>query len=234
MCSAHRPPQHTLWSRSAHTAERLHRRTAPPIRSGEDLGLRPCRDIPPVRREHGCAGMSMTPSPIMPRSSSMSAVGTSQSQTWKARMRRSRPARADAHRPGSRPTTRGRRRWRPRRRPLLSGSSTSHKSSASPSVVRQDRSAAYIGCSGSSASGTPSCRASSSDAPQVRRGSALRAASMSREPARQPADDHDEDRRPVQRRGVPERATVVDDRGRSRPRGIFGRESGGAAIAADR
>jgi argininosuccinate lyase len=68
------------------------RRAATSSPPREDLHLavaaKPCASTQPRS-----AGMSITPSPIMPRSFSRSVVGTSQSQTWKASSR-SRPARS--------------------------------------------------------------------------------------------------------------------------------------------
>ena len=99
------------------------------------------------------SGISMTPSPIMPRSISRSVVGTSQSQTWKASKRFS-PRALDLRLHSRIP---------PHmvyidRDPSPSPSS-SHRSLAWPKVLTQARSAAYIGCSGSIASGTPQPRA---------------------------------------------------------------------------
>ena len=152
---AHRPI--ALDHRREHLVHRL------PHQASERISTSQAPAKPSASTAARSFGISITPSPIMPRSSSRSRVGTSQSQMWKAWMRvaagagdlredvrvppdvidvdrDAEPARAVADRAGRRCRAPG------------------------ASVFTQARSAAYIGCSGSMASGTPAASAWSSSA----------------------------------------------------------------------
>ena len=132
---------------------------APPV-VGEDLDLLRRRGSRRPRSSRGTPGRSMTPSPIMPRSSSRSVVGTSQSQMWWAKIAPMRPARAIcAGEVGVPPDV-----IDVDRDADAAAADRLAMSSACSSVFTQARSAAYIGCSGSIAIGTPAARACGSSA----------------------------------------------------------------------
>ena len=200
--------------------EHLVGRPLPPVARARRSRPRCSRRSPRPRSSRGCFGdldhAVAHHAAVVEQVAASAPASRRRGRRAAARRRRARSALR-----ASGPTRRGRRRPRRRARRCARGSSASHRSSACSSVLTQARSAAYIGCSGSIASGMPAARAYSSVAampsrtsPRAR-GDVLGRAAPASAPGRPPTTST--------RQAASERLRLVDGAAVVVERGLRGR-----------